>query len=128
MKKINIFNKKKTKNIDNVTPIRPGITLAANDNSIKDNTAKAKWFAVTLLKGIYNILRSLTFIVMLWLRLPVRLLLILVSFMAFFGVIICLVAFSDRSMIPGFVIMGVITTALAWIYDVILIKLTPNIM
>lgn len=125
MKKINIFNKKKMKNIDNVTPIRPGITLAANDGDIKNNIAKAKWFTVTLLKSIYNILRSLIFIVMFWLRLPVRLLLILVSFMAFFGVVLCLVAFSDRSMIPGFVIMGVLTTALAWLYDVILIKLTP---
>ncbi|ENI0494612.1 hypothetical protein AB4799_004079 [Yersinia enterocolitica] len=107
----------------NVVPIRPGGGVASNDDN--SGAAKAKWIAGATAKGLGSVLRSLTFLIMLWLRLPVRLLLVATSAMAFIGVVLCLAIFSDRSMVPGFIIIGLASTALAWLYDLVLAKLTP---
>lgn len=125
MKKFNLFNKKNKSSLGEVVPIRPGILSASNDDVSDGRAAKAKWIAVAALKGVGNVLRSLIFIVMLWLRLPVKLVLVGVSVMAFIGVFLCLTIFSDRSMVTGFILMGLTTTALAWAYDVLLTRLTP---
>ena len=45
---------------------------------------------------------------------------------SFIGVVLCLAIFSDRSMVPGFIIIGLVSTALAWLYDLVLAKLTLN--
>lgn len=106
----------------NVVPIRPSKGVASNDDS---GVTKAKWISGAVAKGLGSVLRSLSFLIMLWLRLPVRLLLIATSAMAFIGVVLCLVIFSDRSMVPGFIIIGLASTALVWLYDLVLTKLTP---
>ncbi|EKO4043354.1 hypothetical protein P0F74_004552 [Salmonella enterica] len=125
MKKFILFNKKVGSSTAKVVPIRPGVLSASNDDVSDGRAAKAKWVAVAALKGVFNVLRSLVFIVMLWLRLPVKLVLVGVSVMAFIGVFLCLTIFSDRSMVTGFILMGLTTTALAWAYDVLLTRLTP---
>ncbi|ELS8927813.1 hypothetical protein R6G55_004527 [Salmonella enterica] len=125
MKKFSLFNKKGGSSTAKVVPIRPGVLSASNDDVSDGRAAKAKWVAVAALKGVFNVLRSLVFIVMLWLRLPVKLVLVGVSVMAFIGVFLCLTIFSDRSMVTGFILMGLTTTALAWAYDVLLTRLTP---
>ncbi|HGY7010727.1 TPA: hypothetical protein ACNTDP_005043, partial [Escherichia coli] len=112
------------KPISNVVPIRPGGGVASNDDD--SGVTKAKWIAGAAAKGLGSVLRSLSFLIMLWLRLPVRLLLIATSAMAFIGVVLCLVIFSDRSMVPGFIIIGLASTALAWLYDLVLTKLTQT--
>ncbi|EBA4359243.1 hypothetical protein [Serratia fonticola] len=99
------------KPISNVVPIRPGGGVASNDDD--SGVTKAKWIAGAAAKGLGSVLRFLSFLIMLWLRLPVRLLLIATSAMAFIGVVLCLVIFSDRSMVPGFIIIGLASTALA---------------
>ncbi|EJH2158574.1 hypothetical protein RFJ04_004400 [Klebsiella variicola] len=125
MKKFNLFNRKVRGAPAEVVPIRPGVLSASNDDISDGRAAKAKWVAIAAIKGVGNVLCSLIFIVMLWLRLPVKLLLVGVSVMAFIGVFLCLTIFSDRSMVTGFILMGLTTTALAWAYDVLLTRLTP---
>ncbi|EGX9545914.1 hypothetical protein JHH44_004274 [Salmonella enterica] len=125
MKKFNLFNRKGRGAPAEVVPIRPGVLSASNDDIADGRAAKAKWVAMAAIKGVGNVLSSLIFIVMLWLRLPVKLLLVGVSVMAFIGVFLCLTIFSDRSMVTGFILMGLTTTALAWAYDVLLTRLTP---
>ncbi|WP_220386094.1 hypothetical protein, partial [Klebsiella pneumoniae] len=49
----------------NVVPIRPGGGVASNDDD--SGVTKAKWIAGAAAKGLGSVLRSLSFLIMLWL-------------------------------------------------------------
>lgn len=110
-------NEEKT---ENVFPIRKGIEHAANDTERKERRDKARWLAVAALKLSLNILRGIALCLMLWLRIPLKIVFGCVSIMAFMGVLLSWLIFNDLSMVPGFVTMGLGCTAAMVTYDYIL--------
>lgn len=124
MKISSFFRKKEIISRSKVVPIRPGIVSDGTEVFSLDRMEKMKWVALAIVKGIFNIILSIIFIIMLWLRLPLKLLLGCISIMALLGVLLCLTIFSDHSMVTGFFTIGLISTALSWIYDALLKRLS----
>jgi len=110
---------------DKVVPIRPGVTIQEEIFEYSGQV-KSRAIAKAVAKGALETIKAIIFIVLLWLRLPIRLILIAISVMTLIGIFFSWVFFSDFSMVPGFVLMGLTSTALAWFYDVLLIRLSPG--
>ncbi|MCK8373811.1 hypothetical protein LXA19_17455 [Erwinia amylovora] len=121
---------KRLKNDDfkgsNVTPIRKDMLKAANDSTVSERNAKLRWLAGAVGWVSVGIVRGVIFCLLLWLRIPLKMLLGCISIMAFIGVLISWGVFSDLSMVPGFIGIGLSCTALAWCYDLVLSWLEPS--
>ncbi|HCI4281979.1 TPA: hypothetical protein NO555_005364 [Klebsiella variicola subsp. variicola] len=110
----------------NVTPIRKGVSEAANDNIRAERNAKLLWLAGAIGWVSVGIVRGVIFCLMLWLRIPLKMLLGCISIMAFVGVLLSWGVFNDLSMVPGFIAIGLSCTALTWTYDLVLRWLEPS--
>lgn len=108
---------------DKIIPIRSGITTSANDD--ENPASKAAWAVKVAVMGALQILRYLLFVVLLWLRFPVKLVCSMISGLAFVGSLLLWLLYEDYSMLPGFVMIGMTAAFLAWAYDVLLCLLSP---
>lgn len=110
----------------NVTPIRKDVLSAANDTTASERNEKLRWLAGAVCWVSVGIVRGVIFCLLLWLRIPLKMLLGCISIMAFIGVLLSWGVFNDLSMVPGFIGIGLSCTALAWCYDLILSWLEPS--
>jgi hypothetical protein len=80
----------------------------------------------SLFVGITYIARCLLYFLILWIRLPVKLLLFLLALVCFVDVAACLLFFRDYSMIFGFVGMGICSVFISWLLDIAVTILDPH--
>ena len=77
---------------------------------------------------IFIIIRIPLFLVMCWLRLPIALLCELISIPSLFAFIFCWYAFPIPKMLWGIGLLSFSSFALLWLYDTILMALSPYAM
>ncbi|ECE2109000.1 hypothetical protein C4X16_21310 [Salmonella enterica] len=111
---------------NNVTPIRKNLSEAANDSTRSERNTKLLWVAGAVGWVSVGIVRGVIFCLLLWLRIPLKMLLGCISIMAFIGVLLSWGVFNDLSMVPGFIGIGLSCTALTWTYDLVLRWLEPS--
>jgi hypothetical protein len=107
---------------------RPALALDLDTEKLKASMPKAStvksvfawlWFAV----------RMPVFLVLYWLRLPVLFVCGLVSFPMLLAWIFAWYAFPDKTeMVWGFAIVSFVAFAVSWVYDFVLMALSPQEM
>lgn len=104
---------------------RPEPALKVDAQTLKNSIPKVKG----VLAVLFLVVRLPLFLVMYWLRLPIIFLCNLVSIPMLLAWLFVLYAFPDKTpMVWGFGICSFVAFVLAWVYDFILMALSPQEM